>query len=493
MDENTPIKNENENSNGQNGQSFAFEGEAAQDKPISTESHAEDENGTSEDLSLSDDIATPRTNAFDALGTTDGAVDKGTEEKSVPRETSIYYAPCKKRSLRSGNQFLILTLVCLLLLVTVCSLIGSYFITNFLIANNTEDDRAVVVFHPSKDEPVLAGSAAEVYQSVAKTVVVVNGTGTVKSQSGQTVSISGAGSGVIISSADDQSYIITNHHVIDGYENIKVGLSDGRTFGATVVGADWMTDIAILRIGVGNLSTACIGASDTLHPGQTVVAIGNPLGTLGGSITDGLVSGPIQREVLINGISMSLIQSSTPVSPGNSGGGLFNMYGELVGIVNAKYTSVGAECISFAIPSATVASVTGELIEKHYVAGRPTLPLTYEKIYVSTLENNTAYLIYVDKNLAYDEARGTQQLLPGDRIVKINDKNIDEIADIRGALVGMPVDGSQSVKVQIVRTTEQQSGPFTYTKETVYTFDVPCVEYKGEDHVSEDDDLLFVD
>ncbi len=461
MDENTPIKNEN--NNGQTEQSFDFEGEVAQDNtPISNESPAIDEGGAS-------------------------------EEKPAPRESSIYYAPCKKRSLRSGNRFFLLTLTCLLLLVTAFSLVGSYLITNFLIENNEEGDRSVVVFRPSKDEPILAGSAAEVYQNVAKTVVVVNGTGKVKSQSGQTVSISGAGSGVIISTTDNQSYIITNHHVIDGYEDIKVGLADGRAFGATVVGADWMTDIAILRIGVGNLATACIGESDALHPGQMVVAIGNPLGTLGGSITDGLVSGPIQRKVLINGISMSLIQSSTPVSPGNSGGGLFNMYGELVGIVNAKYTSVGAECISFAIPSATVASVTDELIEMHYVAGRPTLPLTYEKVYISTLDNNTAYHVYVDKNLAYDEARGTQQLLPGDRIVKINDKTVDEIADIRGALAGMSVDGSQSVTVQAIRTTEQQSGPFTYTKETAYTFDVPCIEYKGEDVLHEDDDLLFVD
>ena len=141
----------------------------------------------------------------------------------------------------------------------------------------------------------------------------------------------GAGSGVIIS---EDGYILTNNHVIEGQSSIKVTTSDGQEYDATVVGTDDKTDIAVLKIEASGLTPAVIGDSDSLVVGETAVAVGNPLGELGGTVTDGIISA-LDREVTVEGKNMTLLQTSAAVSPGNSGGGLFNEKGELVGFVNA--------------------------------------------------------------------------------------------------------------------------------------------------------------
>ena len=153
-------------------------------------------------------------------------------------------------------------------------------------------------------------------------------------------------------------------------------LTDGTEFNAKLVGTDELTDVAVIKITSQKaLSTAKFGQSNMLAVGEDVVAIGNPLGKLGGTTTNGIISA-VERDIVVNGNAMKLLQTNAAVNPGNSGGGLFNMAGELIGIVNAKYSDDNVEGLAFAIPSDTVKNVATQLLENGYVKGRPTLGIT---------------------------------------------------------------------------------------------------------------------
>ncbi len=174
---------------------------------------------------------------------------------------------------------------------------------------------------------------------------------------GQSVS-QGAGSGVIVTK---DGFIVTNNHVIDGAEKITVRLRSGETYDAIIWGVNTKNDLAVIKIEAQDLPTATFGNSDNLKVGQTVIAIGNPLGELGGSVTSGIVSA-LAREIKIDNKMMTLIQTDAPVNPGNSGGALFNMAGELIGVVNAKSSGSDVEGIGFAIPSNTAYGIVQDII-----------------------------------------------------------------------------------------------------------------------------------
>lgn len=178
---------------------------------------------------------------------------------------------------------------------------------------------------------------------------------------------SGAGSGVIIS---DSGHILTNYHVVEGAESITVTLPDGREEKVVWIMGDAVTDIAVIKIDARTENAAVIGSSASLVAGQQVMVVGNPLGDLGGSVSGGIISA-VDRHVTIEGKEMNLIQLDAAVNPGNSGGGLFDMRGALVGIVNAKSVAEDVEGIGFAIPVDTAyGAVASSLMEKGYVEGR---------------------------------------------------------------------------------------------------------------------------
>lgn len=182
---------------------------------------------------------------------------------------------------------------------------------------------------------------------------------------GQRVSQS-AGSGVILSA---DGYIVTNNHVVAGADSIAVRTRDGQSYTARLVGADSDTDLAVLKIEAGDLPPVVLGSSETLVVGETAVAIGNPLGELGGTVTSGIISA-LSREVTIDNQTMTLLQTNAAINPGNSGGGLFNSKGELIGVVNAKYAKEGVEGLGFAIPIDAAKPVIEQLISQGYVSGR---------------------------------------------------------------------------------------------------------------------------
>ena len=274
----------------------------------------------------------------------------------------------------------------------------------------------------------------QVADLVSPSVVVITTEQVVYSQwswYGQSQVESGAGSGVVISS---DGYILTCAHVVSGASNITVTIGD-TDYPATVVGEDDTSDVAVLKIDATDLTPATVGNSDSLAVGESVLAVGNPLGELGGTVTSGIVSA-LNRSVSIQGSSsvntMSLIQMDASVSPGNSGGGLFNMNGELVGIVNAKSSDSDAEGLGFAIPVNDAVKVAQELLENGYVTGRPYLGISYFAVTdaqtAAQLGVNAygVYIVEVVKGGPADKAG----LQAGDRIVSVDGSEVATQSDL---------------------------------------------------------------
>lgn len=240
---------------------------------------------------------------------------------------------------------------------------------------------------------------------------------------------SGAGSGVIIS---QDGYILTCAHVVSGATSVKVQLNGSdESYDATVVGQDSTSDIAVLKIDAAGLTPAVIGDSDALAVGEVAVAVGNPLGTLSNTVTDGIVSA-LNRQVTVQNNDMTLIQTDASISPGNSGGGLFNANGELIGIVNAKSSSSDAEGLGFAIPINTAMEMAKQMIEKGYVA-RPAMGVT-----VITINDAQTAMQYGVSNYGvyiYQIASGSGAekggLKLGDRIISIDDVAVSSASDVQ--------------------------------------------------------------
>ena len=215
-------------------------------------------------------------------------------------------------------------------------------------------------------------TAAEIYAANVNSTVGISATVRTTSR-GRTVEGTASGSGFILTS---DGYIVTNYHVVEGASAIKVTTFDNSTYEAKLIGYDDGNDIAVLKIDAENLSPVVLGDSDKMNVGDNVVAIGNPLGELTFTLTAGMVSA-LNRQITIDDMSMNLIQTDCAINSGNSGGALFNSYGEVIGMTNAKYSSSNSSSasidnIGFAIPSNTVSNIVTSIIEKGYV----------EKVYI---------------------------------------------------------------------------------------------------------------
>ena len=308
----------------------------------------------------------------------------------------------------------------------------------------------------------------QVADLVSPSVVVITTEQVVYSQwswYGQNQVESGAGSGVIISS---DGYILTCAHVVDGASTITVTIGD-KDYTATLVGEDTTSDSAVIKIDADGLTPATVGNSDSLKVGQSVMAVGNPLGELGGTVTGGMISA-LNRSVTIQGSSsvntMSLIQMDASVSPGNSGGGLFNMNGELVGIVNAKSSSSDAEGLGFAIPINDAIKVAQELLENGYVTGRPYLGITYlavEDAQTAAQLGVNAYGVYVVEVVKGGPAEKAG-LQAGDRIVSVDGTEIASKDDL-GTLMQKHAAGD-TLSITIAREGQMQTVNVTLGEKT---------------------------
>ena len=306
-------------------------------------------------------------------------------------------------------------------------------------------------------------TTSQVSEMVSPSVVVITTEQVVYSQwswYGQNQVESGAGSGVIISS---DGYILTCAHVVSGASQITVTIGD-TDYTATVVSEDDTSDVAVLKIDATGLTPATVGDSDSLSVGDSVLAVGNPLGELGGTVTSGIVSA-LNRSVTIQGSSstntMSLIQMDASVSPGNSGGGLFNMNGELIGLVNAKSSSSDAEGLGFAIPINDAIQVAQDLLENGYVSGRPYMGITYIAVtdaQTAAQLNVNAYGVYV-VDVVQGGPADKAGLKAGDRIVSIDGTEIAQKDDL-GTLMQQHTAGD-TLSITVARDGQMQTVSLT--------------------------------
>jgi serine protease Do len=279
----------------------------------------------------------------------------------------------------------------------------------------------------------LSGIAAKVLPSVVSINVQVAGT----SLFGQPATQESAGSGWVV---DSNGLIVTNNHVVQEAQNISVSLSDGRNFPARQVAADPVTDLAVIQIDAAGLQAATVGDSSKLKPGMMVMAIGNALGE-GLTVTAGWVSrlgvsltvqasGNIATATLFD-----LIEVSTPVNPGNSGGPLFNMLGEVVGITNAKLVTTGVENVGFAISTKSAISVIQQLVQ----SGKVTRP--YMGISIQDVDAATASIY----NLAVTQGALISEVDPGGPAAQVGLKAGDVIVNMDGITITSAADAVQAI------------------------------------------------
>ncbi len=333
-----------------------------------------------------------------------------------------------------------------------CSLLGSLFGGSLVlllqndpqasgpVTNNTGANSSVIL-QGNRENSVIdivqvdTGkllTAAEVYAANVQSTVGITTSITTNSWGYQTTSAA-SGSGFIVT---DTGYIITNFHVIEDSDSITVSLFNGNTYDAALMGYDESNDLAVLKIEAEGLSPVILGDSDNLNVGDSVVAIGNPLGELTFSLTSGSISAKDREVTMSNSLTMNLLQTDCAINSGNSGGALFNLYGEVIGITNAKYSSSGSETsidnIGFAIPINEVRTIVESIIEKGYYS-KPYLGVGAQDVsreyQIYGLPQGAAIQTITEGGPA--EAAGLQV---GDIITQFGDTRITGRADLSTAI-----------------------------------------------------------
>lgn len=393
----------------------------------------------------------------------------------------VYPVNKKKQKKSISRSFVAVAVILCILFSGAAGFGGAYLAGNFskqppaeqkddpvVTASETEaKNEGGVIFKTADTEPasvkIESNAIASVADKAADSVVEIS-TETMVTQSfyGQYIT-GGAGSGVIIT---ENGYIITCAHVIDGASNITVKMTDGMEYPAKVIGSDALTDIAVIKIDVTGLPFAVIGDSSGLVVGEDAVAIGNPLGELGGTVTNGIISA-LDREVEIAGQSYNLLQTNAAINPGNSGGGLFNLRAELIGIVNAKSSGSGIEGLGFAIPINDAIVVTEQLINFGYIKGRPQLGIYVLDVnestdffelrrqeYAAILNYITDYGVYF---LEYNTDLQTEgDLKFGDRIVALDGVAVSNKQAL-AKLLNEEYEVGDTAKITVARLTDVKS------------------------------------
>ncbi len=272
--------------------------------------------------------------------------------------------------------------------------------------------------------------------------------------------ITAGGSGIIIS---NDGYIVTNTHVLDGMEKYVVKTHDGRTYNAEISGRDKKTDISVIKIDANGLIPAQFGNSDNVVQGEAVCVVGNPEG-LNGSITNGIVSG-LNRKIrtAATGFEMNCIQTNAAISPGNSGGALVNMYGQVIGITSSKYATTTAEGLGFAITINEAKPIIEELITKGYVSGRVRIGITFYESYANYMnvmfEEEFGFEIpkELEKSLWIDEISkdcdiSNTELKSKDFIVQMNGRPVSSYDDIETVIEGLV--GGDTVTAKCARVSD---------------------------------------
>ncbi len=263
-----------------------------------------------------------------------------------------------------------------------------------------------------------------------------------------TYEATGSGSGVILTA---DGYIATCAHVVDSAKSITVTLNDDTSYEATLVGADARNDLAIIKIDAADLTAAVFGDSDMLTVGEDVIAIGNPLGELRGTATSGIVSA-VSRTLTVENTQMTLVQTDAAISPGNSGGGLFDSNGCLIGIVNAKVSDEDAEGLGFAIPVNSVVSEINDLLNYGYITGRAALGVYTQNVtmrsdYGFMFNQQSTYCVQVTDVIAQSAAEKAG-IETGDLILAVDDTEISSNTDLSAAIAAYNAGDTATITLQ---------------------------------------------
>ena len=363
-------------------------------------------------------------------------------EDREPIETEqfhVYEAEPPKQKKRKGAARFVALGLC-------CALIGGLAGGGGVLAYNHFAGGSTTIYQGSA--PTTAVNLAsvdghtvltpeEIYAANLGAAVGVNGDVTTNAW-GYTVRNAVSGSGFVISSNATTSYILTNYHVIDGVSDITVFFADGASYDATLVGGEPDNDIAVLQVEAGNLQTVTLGDSDALNVGQEVYAIGNPLGELTFTFTGGYVSAKDRSVTMSDGTVMNMLQTDTAINNGNSGGPLFNEYGQVIGIVSAKLSSsssseASVEGLGFAIPINDVRDMITSIIENGYVTGKPSMGILLDDVPQAAQQYGVPAGAEV---LAILDGSGADNggLQVGDIITAVNGTEVSGSSDLQSAV-----------------------------------------------------------
>ena len=309
---------------------------------------------------------------------------------------------------------------------------------------------------------------AGVYASTVGSVVSINCSAVSTNIFGQRVESASSGSGFVIT---QDGYIVTNHHVVASASSVKVTMYDGKEYSAAVVGSDSDYDVAVLKVETTGLQPVTLGNSADVNVGDTVLAIGNPLGELTFSMSQGIVS-CCDRAINVSGTPFNMIQVDASINPGNSGGPLMNLYGEVVGIVSAKYSSysnTAVEGLGFAIPIGDVQAVITDIMENGQITSKPSMGITAGTMtrQMATQyqidKDNGVFVYSVDKGGAGEKAG----LRMGDVITKVDSMEITSMEDLTAAKKGHRA--GDTVTVIYYRDGQNYSTELTFDAKTEST------------------------
>ncbi len=348
-----------------------------------------------------------------------------------------YNPPQKKRTGWTGGKVIAIALVCSLLGGLFGA--GGTFLAGQLFTAQPEEQKNVSTLLEGTRENIVLETTqintgklmtpAEVYAANVNSTVGIT-TSIPTNYWGYQTTSAASGSGFIFS---DDGYIFTNYHVIEDSDTITVSMYDGSSYEAALIGYDESNDVAVLKIEAENLVPVILGDSDNLNVGDSVVAIGNPLGELTFSLTSGAISAKDREITMSSGSTMRLMQTDCAINSGNSGGALFNLYGEVIGITNAKYSSnssTGASIdnIGFAIPINTARKIAESIIEKGYVS-KPYIGVSVVDVSAETQSYGLPQGAAV-KTVVEDSPAVAAGLQLNDIITHVNDQQITGSSDL---------------------------------------------------------------
>lgn len=320
---------------------------------------------------------------------------------------------------------------------------------------------------------------SEVYASTVNSVVSINCSAVSTNIFGQQTESASSGSGFIYTA---DGYIVTNQHVVANASSINVTLYNGDTYPATLVGSDSDYDVAVLKIDAKDLPAVTLGSSTDVNVGDTVLAIGNPLGELTFSMSQGIVS-CVNRAINVEGTPFNMIQVDASINPGNSGGPLMNLYGEVVGIVSAKYSSYAdttVEGLGFAIPINDVQSIIKDIIENGSVGNKAYMAITAgtmtQQMAAQYKINATegVFVYSVEDGGAGDKAG----LKLGDVITKLNDTQITSMEDLSAAKKGFKA--GDTVTLTVLRDGKEITTQLTFDAQPQTTDDTTDSSQSGD-------------